>query len=285
MHLDTTISRWISKVPNRQWTREDARLKLIGSELPPSIVDSRALAEVHRLDLSLFVVFEEAALRVSGALARNAPDLVAMNFAAQQTLDEARHREIFWQRLCTSCRACGIANPHISEAIMIPPLQRFLERCYEIVDRGNFIEGMTIMNLVFEGMAYPLYAYEQRYWLPVDPYLSSLIHSAFADESRHVAYGADLIKTLLEGDTRHKAKVSALCRDASVAMGEVFDYYVRKFVKLFDAVASVHRDLFANAEFAPGRLISETPYEEQVRTIQESIKRQHDAIVGRAGLG
>lgn len=284
MNLDTTISRWVSKVPNRQWSREDQRLRMIGSELPASILDSRPLAEVHRLDLSLFVVFEEAALRVSGALTRNAPELEAMNFAAQQTLDEARHREIFWERLCISSRSCGIANPRVSEAIMIPPLQRFLDHCYEVVDRGNFVEGMTIMNLVFEGMAYPLYAYEKRYWLSVDPYLSSLIHSAFADESRHVAYGATLIRTLLEGDAQRKAKVTALCREATLVMEEVFDYYIRKFVKLFDTVAKVHTDLFAEVEFAPGRLVSRTPYEEQIRTIQKSIKQQHDMLLERAGL-
>lgn len=284
MHLNTTISRWVSKVPNRQWSREDDRLGKIGPELPPSILESRALSEVHRLDLSLFVVFEEAALRVSGSLTRNAPGLEAMNFAAQQTLDEARHREIFWKRLCISCGACGIADPQVSEAIMIPPLRRFLDHCYEVVDRGNFVEGMTIMNLVFEGMAYPLYAYEKRYWLAVDPYLSALIHSAFADESRHVAYGATLVKSLLEGDAKRKAKVIALCRGATLVMGEVFDYYIRKFVKLFDTVARVHTDLFAAAEFAPGRLVSRTPYEEQIRTIQESIKQQHDALLERAGL-
>ena len=284
MQLDTTIAKWIAKVPNHQWPKEDDRLKTIGPDLPQPIVDSFALAEVHRLDLSLFVIFEEAALRVSGALTRSAPNLDAMNFAAQQTLDEARHREIFWQRLCTSCQAIGIVDPKVSEAIMIPPLQRFLERCYEVVDRGEFVEGMTIMNLVFEGMAYPLYAYEQRYWSAVDPYLALLIRSAFADESRHVMYGANLISSLLRDDSRHKAKVSALCHDATLLMAEVFDYYIRKFVKLFDAVASVHRDIFAEAEIAPGRLISQTPYEEQIRMIQESIRQQHSALLQRAGL-
>ena len=47
-----------------------------------------------------------------------------------------------------------------------------------------------LTNLVLEGMAYPLYGYEERYWKPVDPYLARLIASAFADETRHVAFGA-----------------------------------------------------------------------------------------------
>lgn len=284
MKLDTSIESWIRKVPNRQWSNERGRLEGLNPALSDQIVGSRALSEVHRLDLSLFVVFEEAALRISGALTRSAPTLDAMNFSAQQTLDEARHREIFWSRLCDSCHSIGIAEPEVSQAIMIPPLRRFLDRCYDVVDRGDFTEGLTLMNLVFEGMAYPLYAYEQRYWQPVDPYLSRLIRSAFADESRHVAHGAGIVKSLLDDDPKRKARVTSLCREATQLMDEVFDYYIRKFVMLFDSVARQHHDSFADAEFAPGRLISETPYEEQIRTIRQSVERQHGALLQRAGL-
>src|SRR4029079_6956239 len=95
MSVDLTIQRWTRDVAVRQWSRDDATLVGLGAELPESITRERSLAEVHRLDLSLFVVFEEAALRVSGALVRRAPDEEALMFAAQQTLDEARHREVF----------------------------------------------------------------------------------------------------------------------------------------------------------------------------------------------
>ncbi len=284
MQLDTSIESWVRKVPNHQWVSEKGKLNGLTPALPEIITESRILSEVHRLDLSLFVIFEEAALRISGALTRSAPTLEAMNFSAQQTLDEARHREIFWMRLSKSCHSIGLTEPKVSQAIMIPPLKRFLEHCYEVMDRGNFIEGLTLMNLVFEGMAYPLYAYEQRYWKPVDPYLSHLIHSAFADESRHVIYGANIVKSLLRADAGRKARVDALCRQATLLMGEVFEYYIRKFVKLFDCVAREHGDSFADAEFAPGRLISKTPYEEQIRIIHESIVKQHSALLQRAGL-
>lgn len=284
MPLDTSIQHWVNKVPSRQWQKEDQALLQMGSLLPASIVESRPLAEVHRLDLSLFVVFEEAALRISGALTRSAPNEEALNFSAQQTLDEARHREIFWHRLGDSCQALGQAQPEISDAIMIPPLRRFLERCYEVVDRGEFIEGLVLMNLIFEGMAYPLYAYEQRYWQPVDPYLAALVRSAFIDESRHVAYGAYIVNQLLQGDQAHQVKVRKLCQEASLAMGEVFTYYIHKFVKLFDTVARLHRDLFATTEFTKGRLIATTPYQEQIEIIQASITQQHSELLARAGL-
>jgi hypothetical protein len=279
MSADLSIDRWTRDVAVRQWSRDDAALAGLGT-LPEPIVRERSLAEVHRLDLSLFVVFEEAALRVSGALVRRAPSERALAFCAQQTLDEARHHELFARRLQLSTAAWG-TRP--SDGILIPPLRRFLELCYEVADRGDFVEGLVLTNLVLEGMAYPLYAYEQRYWAPVDPYLARLIASAFADETRHVAFGAALVKESL-GDPATRARVQRLTDDARQVMGEVFTHYVRKFVGLFDAVARRHRALFATAEFQPGRRLADTPYDEQIACIRRSIDVEHARLLGRAGL-
>src|SRR5262249_8868044 len=157
---------------------------------------SPPLAEVHRLDLALFVLFEEASLRVSGALTRLAPTLDALCFTAQQTLDEARHHEMFRRRLILTSHASDSSPEEASQAILIPPLHKFMDRCYEVADGGSFIEAMVLMNLVLEGMAHPLYTYEERYWKPLDPYLAQLIHAAFIDETRHVAFGAAQVRAL-----------------------------------------------------------------------------------------
>ena len=53
---------------------------------------------------------------------------------------------------------------------------------------------MVLTNLVLEGMAHPLYSYEERYWKPVDPYLARLVRGAFIDETRHVAFGAGVVR-------------------------------------------------------------------------------------------
>jgi hypothetical protein len=284
MPIDLSIGRWVNVVAAGQWQREDADLAAVGGELPQIIATSRALAEVHRLDLSLFTIFEEASLRVSGALTRRAPTLEALNFASQQTIDEARHHEIFRRRLDQSRAVAGISAEQSIDAIMIPPLRTFIDRCYEVADGDSFIEGLTLMNLVLEGMAYPLYEYEERYWRPIDPYLAQLVHSAFADETRHVAFGAQIVRELLADDVAHRNRVAVLCREAREAMKSIFHYYVRKFVGLFDAVARRHQDLFRGAEFAPGRLISETPYAEQVAIIQATIEREHTRLIERAGV-
>ena len=198
MPIDLSVARWTRDVAVTQWNRDDGALAAIGDALPPAIAGERALGEVHRLDLSLFVVFEEVALRVSGALARSAPSPDALAFAAQQTLDEARHHEMFARRLALSTAAWGTRAG--GDDILIPPLRKFIDLCYEVADRGAFVDGLVLTNLVLEGMAYPLYGYEERYWQPVDPYLARLIASAFADETRHVAFGAALVGAALDDD-------------------------------------------------------------------------------------
>lgn len=214
MAIDLSISRWVGAVPARQWAREDQALDALGGAMPEIILGFPPLAQVHRLDLALFVVFEEAALRVSGALTRLAPSIDALNFAAQQTLDEARHHEMFYRRLVLASAALGADADEARGAILTPPLTRFIERCYEVADGGSFVDAMVLMNLVLECMAHPVYSYEERYWKPLDPYLSSLVHSAFTDETRHVAFGALTVRTLLAGDPRRRASAAALCAEA-----------------------------------------------------------------------
>lgn len=282
MPVNLSIERWTRDVSVGQWSRDDGALAAIGQELPAAIATERALGEVHRLDLSLFVVFEEVALRVSGALVRRAPDPQALAFAAQQTLDEARHHEMFARRLALS--AAAWKTPAAGPEILIPPLRKFIDLCYEVADRGSFVEGLVLTNLVLEGMAYPLYGYEERYWAPVDPYLARLIRSAFADETRHVAFGAAVVQAALVADPAARARVQRLTDDARRVMGEVFTYYVRKFVGLFDAVARRHVALFADAELQPGRRLADTPYQEQIACIRHSIDTEHARLLGRAGL-
>jgi hypothetical protein len=67
-------------------------------------------------------------------------------------------------------------------------------------------------------------------------------------------------------------------------MGEVFDYYVRKFVGLFDAVARRHQALFAGACFEPGPARRGDAVREQVRSIRARIDGEHVRLLRRAGL-
>ena len=282
--IDFSVEHWWRRVPVQQWRHEESKRAALDPALSPLFAESRSLAEVHRLDLALFVVFEEVALRVSGALVRHAPTPQAMSFAAQQTLDEAHHFELFLGRSDQARQLAGQPTGVVDPAILTPPLRRFIDHCYEVADRGHFLEGLTLTNLLLEGMAYPLYAYEERYWQPIDPYLAGLVRSAFVDETRHVHYGAALLSALLSQDPDARPRIQTMVRQARTALREAFGYYVHVFVGLFDAVARRHRGLFEQAELAPGLRIADTPYAEQVAHILQSIEREHTRLLSRCGL-
>ena len=94
---------------------------------------------MHRLDLSLFVVFEEVGAAGLGRAGAERASPGAMAFAAQQTLDEARHHELFARRLALSTAAWGTRAG--GDDILIPPLRKFLDLCYEVADRGASSRG------------------------------------------------------------------------------------------------------------------------------------------------
>jgi hypothetical protein len=115
-------------------------LARIGEAIPEAYRRPRARwPRCTGLDLCLFVVFEEAALRVSGALVRTRPTADALAFAAQQALDEARHHEVFLRR--PDRERARVGRQRAVEDIVVPPLRRFLDRCYEVADGGTFVEG------------------------------------------------------------------------------------------------------------------------------------------------
>ena len=127
-------------------------------------------------------------------------------------------------------------------------------------------------------MAYPLYAYEERYWQPIDPYLARLVRAAFCRRDAPRSLRSRAAADPAAKDPGQRSRIAAQCRQARTALREVFDYYVRVFVGLFDAVARRHCDLFADAELSPGRRIADTPYADQVAHILHCIDTEHSQL-------
>src|SRR5262245_29373118 len=130
--------------------------------VPNIIAASQALAEAHRLDLALFVAFEEESLRVAEGLLRHVPGANALRLVAEQKGDDERHLVLFRRRLQLSLGArpnraaatealllrvlqgetASTDGPRLDElvrAVVIPPLGHFFERCRMAADGGNFL--------------------------------------------------------------------------------------------------------------------------------------------------
>jgi hypothetical protein len=170
-----------------------------------------------------------------------------------------------------------LSPDEVGQAVVIPPLRRFLRRCEATARDGSILEAVALLNLVLKGTAAPLYSREVAYWRPVDPALADLAAAAGADEARHVALGMRLVGAAVN-DPARRASVAALFDEGRAVMREVSRYYVRKFVASFCAIARRAPELFAGAELPPGGLLAEAPEEEQAASILGLIDAEHAAL-------
>jgi hypothetical protein len=266
--------------------------------VPDLIAASRPLAEAHRLELALFVAFEEAALSVCQSLRRHALTTEARRLAAGQADDEARHLDLFGERLEATLAARpdttealllrvlkgGVgasARRDVVAAVVIPPLRRFLNECQQTADAGAFVEALALFNLVLKGMAGAIYTYEVLYWRPADPGLADLIRAVAADEDRHVAEAALFLRTISEDAKR---RIAVLCADAYGTLHEVFRHYIRKLVGLFHVIARLHDGLYSRVEFAPGLLLRDVSENEQAATLQAGSAAAYHRTLAQAGI-
>jgi hypothetical protein len=222
-------------------------------ELTNPVANSRPLAEAQRLDLALFVVFEEWSVEVALTLLTQTADSRTLSFLTRQAEDDTRHLAAFRERLDRTLAArpsradatqalllrvlqngrgttAALRREEVVAAVIVPPLRRFLDRVRTAAAAGDVAESLVLLDLVFKGMASPLSAFEARFWEPVDPLLASLIRDTDEDERRHVSDAARIVRTLSNGEA---ARLARKCAEARAELTDAFRYYARKLVALY----------------------------------------------------
>src|SRR5205807_1582161 len=91
-------------------------------ELPDAISASRPLAEAHRLDLALFVVFEEWSVEVAQTLLPHTADADTRAFLTRQAEDDGRHLAAFRGRLDQTL-AAKPSQADATQALLLRVLQ------------------------------------------------------------------------------------------------------------------------------------------------------------------
>jgi hypothetical protein len=225
-------------------------LSHLDDTLPEMIAASRPLAEAHRLDLALFVAFEELSVRIAEALSRYRLSADVLNLLLEQARDDARHLELFRRRLDLSLSSArtsdneamllrvlqggkatsgGLRRDEIVAAIVTPPLRRYFADCQASADTGAILETLVTFHLVLKGMAWSLCAYEAHYWEPIDPVLAQLIRDSGEEEYRHITRSAPIVRQAAE----HRVRLTRLAAESVSRLREAFAYYIRKLVVLF----------------------------------------------------
>lgn len=124
--------------------------------------------------LSNFLHGEQGALLVASELVNAVPDMDAKFYAATQTVDEARHVEVFAEYI----RLLDEVNP------IMAPLKRLLDAT---IASESWMHKAVGMNVVIEGLA--LYVFRDMRNTTQEPLLKQLLTLVSRDEARHTAYG------------------------------------------------------------------------------------------------
>jgi hypothetical protein len=104
------------------------------------LLETTCCARTRSARRSQLIAGERCALAASSGLINAAPDEASKRFLATQTLDEARHVEVFTSG---SDLGVGKGNSRASSARCQSELVKFAEILLEKVDRKDFVSGVV----------------------------------------------------------------------------------------------------------------------------------------------
>ena len=151
--------------------------------------------------LSNFLHGEQGALMVAGQLVNAVPHMDGKFYAATQTLDEARHVEVFAAYVKLLDEVTEIS----------PGLKKLLDNVLEAEDWKLKAVGMQV---VAEGLA--LYSFRDMRNGTREPLLKQLLTYVARDEARHTGYGIKYLNRVVpELSPEEKAKIEDFAFEAA----------------------------------------------------------------------
>jgi len=215
-----SIQRWLESCP--QGYLEGTEYGHEPGQKEPDHLLSDEFLRQRAISLTVqLVAGERCALAASSGLINSAPDEASKRFLATQTLDEARHVEIFTQRLYD----LGVKKNELESVIgqlANPNLVKFAETLLEKVDRKDFVAGVVGQNIVLEGMAFSVFEMLHAGVGQHNPKFGRVLSGTIADERRHVGFGANRIGSLIEEHPDKKPEIEKMQKEMTYYMLAAF---------------------------------------------------------------
>ncbi len=130
--------------------------------------------------LSQFMHGEQGAMIVASQLVSAVPWMDAKLYASSQTMDEARHVEVFSRYLRDKLEWEWPINPNLKSLLDT------------IILHGEWDFKYLGMQILVEGLA--MAAFANLHQLAEEPLIKEVVHNVMRDESRHVAFGVLSLK-------------------------------------------------------------------------------------------
>ena len=226
------------------------------------------------------VVGERCALAASSGLINAAPDEASKRFLATQTLDEARHVEIFTHRLfdlgVKKSDLEGVVRTHAN-----PNLVEFAHILLEKVDKKDFIAGVVGQNIVLEGMAFSVFEMMHAMNKEVNPKFAHTLSGTIADERRHVGFGENRIGSLIKEHPEQKPQIERMQKDMSYFMLATFADAFRQT----QALAELDRIGQARTHAAyQGADLGALSTDQMEHLLGDTVLREFKTRLGRIGI-
>jgi hypothetical protein len=188
--------------------------------------------------LSNFLHGEQGALMVAAQLVNAVPDMDGKFYASTQTLDEARHVEVF--------------AAYIHKLGQVVPINPGLKRLLDgVLETPEWTLKAVGMQVVTEGLA--LYSFRDMRNATKEPLLKELLTYVSRDEARHTGYGI-----------KYLSRVAPTLDDAKRAMIEDFAFEAarnlldaRRGGTMRESVLALWKDAGLDPGWALGELAKE----------------------------
>jgi len=226
-------------------------------KLPKSQADAFR-AHIAAYQLSQFLHGEQGALMTAATLTHAVPDYEGKLYAATQTMDEARHVEVF--------------NRYIKKIALIYPIGQWLKDLIDAtLTADHWVKIAIGMNMVVEGLA--LGAFHNMKNVTSCELLKEVLTYVIRDEARHVAFGGVYVEKAIAAmhpDDREDVGQFAfdalkIMRGSKVRSAGQFDM---GFLKVLEAVDLDPADLIKGVMEARAQGIRIKPPSDQVHAFK-----------------
>jgi len=284
------VADFLSAYSIQHWLESAPQGYLMGTEFghPPGekepeglLLEDSLREQAVRTNVQL-VIGERCALAASSGLINAAPDEASKRFLATQTLDEARHVEVFTQRLYD----LGVAKSDLESTLQTlanPNLVKFAEVLLEKVDRKDFVAGVVGQNVVLEGMAFHVFEMMQATTQGLNPKFGHTLSGVIADERRHVGFGENRIGSLIQQHPDRKGDIERMQKEMSYYMLATFADAFRdtpdpaRLERLRDGAA-------AKPARWQGARLDELEPQEMERLLSDTVLREFKIRLERIGI-
>jgi hypothetical protein len=274
-----SIQNWLESCP--QAYLEHTEYGHAPGEHEPELLQSNPVLHEDAIRTTVqLVVGERCALAASSGLVNAAPDEGSKRFLATQTLDEARHVEIFTQRLYD----LGVHKDKLEDTIKEYAnrnLVKFAEVLLDKVDRKDFITGVVGQNIVLEGMAFSVFEMMHAMNEEMNPKFAHTLSGTIADERRHVGFGENRIGSLIKEHPEKKREIERMQKEMSYFMLATFADAFRNN----QAAAEMQRigQERAHAQYQGVDLGQMAPEEMEV-VLADTVLKEFKVRLGRIGI-